>query len=423
MLMLSKDDIFKSLEYNRELIFFNFLNGLEKIQRFSFFYSNVLFNFFCEFKKLNGKLAFVFHPKKFYKSRKVFFFQDFFLQFNLKMHRSVFFFNAVLDNFFNSLFSKFLRVFKVFRFLPFPDFKNFSLDKEILNPNSKNFFFLNMITNSNFVFFKRIQTRFFFLTKYKQFVLNSFSFFKRRKAEKRKFKKRKSKVENSKKIALRNLNIFSKFFREKFVFFFSTNFFYFSKSIFPLLFNLNYRRFFFFLEFFLIFFFFKYFEEFKIFKRFKKYLSRTYFYSLIRRFFFSKKKVFLKSFFNLFDLMKKYKNDFLHFPVYFEDFDSTISRFFLHFSRVSSFSKIFDRRFRKFWNLKIFKFNFFSFLKKKYSFFKENFFFKINSFKALKKNKVGFKFSKLLSRFFLWLGTFFSFPKLLVGISRLPFIF
>jgi len=86
MLMVSKDDVFKSLEYNRELIFFNFLNSLEHIKRFSFFYSNALFNFFCEFKKLNGKFAFIFHKKNFLKLRRIYFFQDFFLQFNLKMH-------------------------------------------------------------------------------------------------------------------------------------------------------------------------------------------------------------------------------------------------------------------------------------------------------------------------------------------------
>jgi len=172
MLMVSKDDVFKSLEYNRELIFFNFLNSLENIKRFSFFYSHVLFNFFCEFKKLDRKFAFIFHPKNFFKSRRIYFFQDFFLQFNLKMHGSTFLFNAVLDNFFNSMFSKFLKGDEVSKPLPFLDFKDFSLDKEILSSNSKNFFFLNMITNSNFIFFKKIQTSFFSLTKHKQFILN-----------------------------------------------------------------------------------------------------------------------------------------------------------------------------------------------------------------------------------------------------------
>jgi len=141
MLMVSKDDVFKSLEYNRELIFFNFLNSLENIKRFSFFYYHVLFNFFCEFKKLDRKFAFIFHPKNFFKSRRIYFFQDFFLQFNLKMHGSTFLFNAVLDNFFNSMFSKFLKGDEVSKPLPFLDFKDFSLDKEILSSNSKNFFF------------------------------------------------------------------------------------------------------------------------------------------------------------------------------------------------------------------------------------------------------------------------------------------
>jgi len=86
---------------------------------------------------------------------------------------------------------------------PLLAFKDFSLDKEILSPNSKNFFFLNMLTDSDFIFFKKIQTSFFPLTKHKQFILNDSFIFKKRAF----FKKRNLKVLKNKIFKKRNLKV------------------------------------------------------------------------------------------------------------------------------------------------------------------------------------------------------------------------
>lgn len=111
------------------------------------------------------------------------------------------------------MFSKFLKEDEVSK--PLLGFKDFSLDKEILSPNSKNFFFLNMMTDSNFILFKKIQTSFFSLTKHKQFILNDSFIFKKIAF----FKKSNLKVLKNKFFKKSNLKVSkNKFFKKSKVF-------------------------------------------------------------------------------------------------------------------------------------------------------------------------------------------------------------